>query len=151
MQWSRHILQGILLMGLTVFVHAVGTSILIKALKRYRAFWERHMGLILTTLSLTGVLATLVSLHLLEIGIWAVFYNGLGLFPDFETSAYYSLVTYTTVGYGDVVLPQEWRLIGTTEALIGIMMTAWSTAILIGIVTTVYSKDVMAWKVPPDP
>jgi voltage-gated potassium channel Kch len=82
----------------------------------------------------------LILLHLLEVGIWALFYYFRGVLPDLETSTYFSLLTYTTVGYGDVVLPKTWRIMGTSEALVGILMTAWSTALLISVVHTFHEK-----------
>jgi len=89
---------------------------------------------------LTWVVATLVVLHLLEVVGWGFYYHWMGILPDLETSVYYSLVTYTTVGYGDVVLLREWRLMGTSEALVGILMAAWSTALLIGIINSFHER-----------
>jgi len=66
--------------------------------------------------------------------------------PDFPTAAYFSLVTYATVGYGDVVLGQEWRLLGGVEGLAGILMTSWSTAILISDVQWVYKALNARWE-----
>jgi hypothetical protein len=67
---------------------------------------------------------------LVETGIWAVFYLRRELFVDFETSLYFSLVSYTTIGYGDVVLPQNWRLLGGIEGLSGVLLCGLSTAFL---------------------
>ena len=47
-------------------------------------------------------------LHVAESSTWATFYYTSELFQDFETSLYFSLVSYTAIGYGDVVLPQNW-------------------------------------------
>jgi len=53
--------------------------------------------------------------------------------PDFPSAAYFSAVTYTTTGYGDLVLPVSWRLVGAVEALTGILMCAWSTGFFLAI------------------
>ncbi|HYQ92284.1 MAG TPA: potassium channel family protein [Candidatus Competibacteraceae bacterium] len=129
------IAQGILLIGLTVLIHAGGLRLLLWRLAKHQLFWEAYHSLLVDTLWLTGVVSSLVVLHLTEIVLWALFFYRKGLFPNLETAGYYSLLTYTTVGYGDVVLPQWWRLVGTSEALVGILMTAWSTALLVGVVT----------------
>ena len=55
--------------------------------------------------------------------------------PDFTTAAYFSAVTYTTTGYGDLVLPEEWRLVGGVEALTGILMCGWSAAFFFAVVS----------------
>lgn len=135
-----HVLHGLFLMALTVFIHAVGSVLFLWTLSKYRGFLERHEQFWVTVLIITWVVGSLVALHLLEIATWGFYYWWMALLPDFETSVYYSLVTYTTVGYGDVVLPREWRLMGTTEAVVGIMMPAWSTALLIGILNEFHGK-----------
>jgi hypothetical protein len=58
--------------------------------------------------------------------------------PDFETSFYYSLKSYTTVGYGDVLPPVSWRLLGPIEAAVGVMMLGWSTAIIVAAVQRIF-------------
>ena len=68
-----------------------------------------------------------VLLHLLEITTWAVFYVWRDAMADLPSSLYFSAVTYTTTGYGDLVLPKEWQLVGAIEALTGILMCGWST------------------------
>jgi hypothetical protein len=61
-------------------------------------------------------------LHLLQIVIWGFFYAWSHGMPDLRSAFYFSAVTYTTTGYGDLVLPKEWRLVGGIEALTGILM-----------------------------
>ena len=54
--------------------------------------------------------------------MWGLFFVGQDAMPDLPSALYFSAVTYTTTGYGDLVLPQEWRLLGAIEALTGILM-----------------------------
>jgi hypothetical protein len=58
--------------------------------------------------------------------------------PDLETAAYFSLTCYTTVGYGDVVLPEPWRLLGPLEAAVGVLMLGWSTGVLVAVIGLMY-------------
>jgi voltage-gated potassium channel Kch len=141
----RQVIEGGGLIALTVAIHAAGAIGLLWFLGKYRPIWLRHDSLGFAVLSISGIVSCLVLLHLTEIAAWAFYYHLKGLFPDFETAAYYSLATYTTVGYGDVVLPREWRLEGTSEALVGILMTAWSTALLINVVNKFHAKVVERW------
>jgi hypothetical protein len=60
--------------------------------------------------------------------------------PDFETAIYFSLTSYTTVGYGDVVLPASWRILGPVEAGVGILMFGWSTGIMVTALTRIYGS-----------
>ena len=138
--------QGLILIMATVFIHGVGTIMFLRMLYRYRPYWEKHGGIVLNTLSLTWVVGTLVLLHLLEILVWALFYWIGQIFPTLETAAYFSVVTYTTVGYGDVVPPLTWRVFASFEALVGILMCAWSTALLMAVVNGMHSKTLAYWR-----
>jgi voltage-gated potassium channel Kch len=69
-----------------------------------------------------------------EILLWALLYRGLGLFPALEGSLYFSGITFTTVGYGDMTLPACWRLLSVAEAVNGVLMAGWSTAQLVYVV-----------------
>ena len=124
------------LMALCVTVHAMG---LIAVFRRMHArpahaawdFWP-------STLVLIRIASWTVFLHLLQILIWAFLYACRGAMPDFTTAAYFSAVTYTTTGYGDLVLPKEWRLVGGVEALTGILMCGLSTGMFFAVFTKVF-------------
>ena len=81
----------------------------------------------------------LLVLHLLETAVWAAAYSAAGVFPDFDTSLYYSLKSYATVGYGDVLPPISWRLLGPIEAVVGVLMLGWSTSIIVAAVQRIYN------------
>ena len=72
--------------------------------------------------------------HLIEITVWASFFLWKQAMPDLSSALYFSAVTYTTTGYGDLVLPAEWRLVGAVEALTGILMCGWSTGFFFAVV-----------------
>jgi hypothetical protein len=83
----------------------------------------------------------IVLLHLLEIGSWAVVYVWDEAMPDLASALYFSAVTYTTTGYGDLVLSKEWRLVGAIEALTGILMCGWSTGFFFAVVSRLYADS----------
>ena len=70
-------------------------------------------------------------LHVLEVLVWAGAYVALGAIGSLEEAIYFSIVSFTTVGYGDVVLPRDWRILGASEAAAGILIFGWSVALLI--------------------
>lgn len=76
------------------------------------------------------VLITILA-SLIEGAIWAVAYMGLNSFQTFEEALYFSLVTYSTLGYGDVILNEGDRLLSAFEATNGVIMLGWSTAIVL--------------------
>lgn len=134
------LIAALTLIALTVAIHATGAVALLRALDAYSRFWVRHAGFGFSILSLSWVVAALVFLHMLEIMVWASYFRLQGLFSDFETATYYSLATYTTIGFGDVVLAKDWRILGTVEGLVGVLMSGWSVAILVGLLTHLYEK-----------
>ncbi len=87
---------------------------------------------------LVRVASWLVLLHLLEVSLWALLYTWGHAIPDMHSALYFSSVTYTTVGYGDVVLPEGWRLAGGIEALTSILMCGWSTGFFFAILSNIY-------------
>jgi Ion channel len=82
-------------------------------------------------MSISFVVLGLFLLLSIEVWIWAGVYLALGAFPDVEHALYFSLVAFSTVGFGDIVPEDEWRLLGGVEALNGFLMIGWSTAYLI--------------------
>ena len=87
---------------------------------------------------LIRVASWLIVIHLAEVAVWALFYWGQECLPDAESSFYFSGVTYTTVGYGDLVLPKDWRLLGPVEAMTGILMFGLSTGIFFAFVARTF-------------
>ena len=119
-------------------IHTIGMAALTGWLLRWRRRIERHSNLTTSSLVLIMVFAVVIFLHLVETTIWAVFYFWRALFLDFETAMYFSLKTYTTVGYGDVVLPERWRLLGGIEGLSGVLLCGLSTAFIFAIVNALF-------------
>jgi voltage-gated potassium channel len=134
----RHLFAGIVLVALTVTIHSLGTAFIMGRLTAYRRRTEKRAGRVHSNLILTGLVSTLLVLHVTEVVVWGTFFDLRHCFPDAETSLYFSMITYTTVGHGDAVLSREWRMIGGIEALVGMLMVGWSTAILLGAVNWTY-------------
>jgi hypothetical protein len=80
----------------------------------------------------------LILLHVVEIALWALFFWWQKCLPDMESSFYFSGVTYATVGYGDLVLPLEWRLFGPIEGLTGILMCGLSVSFFFATVSKTF-------------
>src|SRR5215212_8864009 len=88
------------------------------------------------------VFAIVIGLSLIETGIWAVFYYFRGLFPNFEIALYFSLGTYSTIGYGDVVLPQRWRLLGGIEGISGVLLCGLSGAFIFAVLNVLFQSRI---------
>lgn len=125
----------------TVVLHAFGSVYVVKPVTgiwksvatstvRSRPVW-----------TLTRLVGLLLILHLLEMAVWAAAYTGAGVFRDFETSFYFSVKSFTTVGYGDVQPENSWRLLGPMEAAVGVLMLGWSTSILVAAVQRIFNDS----------
>ena len=125
------------LLALTVAIHAAGLSAMLPGLRSLLP--DRRFSQV--TWLLVRVAWWLVLLHLAEIAVWALFYWQQKCLPDAESSFYFSAVTYTTVGYGDLVLPQEWRLVGAVEGLTGILMCGLSTGLFFAVVSKLLAAN----------
>jgi hypothetical protein len=131
------LIQGIGLLGFTVAIHA---AVLGAMLHRFQKHIQNQppLGFIAHSWLLTRVAGVTVLAHLTEIAIWAGFYYWKEALPSFETSFYFSSVTYATIGYGDIVLPQPWRVLAAMEGLTGILMCGWSGAFFFAAVNRLY-------------
>lgn len=124
----QNLITAFTLMAVCVCIHASGLALLIALWKKkQKRLANLHTSPAEVTLLLIKVAAWLIFLHLLQIMVWAVYFNASGAFADLSTSFYFSSVTYTTTGFGDVVLPDDRRLMGGIQSLTGILMCGIST------------------------
>ena len=132
------LVNAFVLMALCVAIHAVGLTAALRWLGhpagRARTFW-RPIGVLI------AIAAWVIFFHLIEITVWGLFYSWKECMPDLQSALYFSAVTYTTTGYGDLVLPREWQLVGGVEALTGILMCGWSTGFFFAVVSRMYQAQ----------
>jgi voltage-gated potassium channel len=129
------------LTAITVIIHGAGAQ---ASARRVAGLWtgrKDRPGRFAAELLMAQLVGALLLLHIAEALVWALFYVLAGALPDLETAAYFSLTSYTTVGYGDVVLPEAWRLLGPIEAAVGVLMLGWSTGILVVAIGVIYRQS----------
>ena len=126
------------LVALCVIIHITGMASLTTLLLRRRSHIQKNPRLLKSSLLLIVTFGIIILLHLAETIIWAGFYYSRNLFQSFETSLYFSLKTYTTVGYGDILLPERWRLLGGIEGLSGVLLCGVSTAFIFAILNALF-------------
>jgi hypothetical protein len=129
-----------LLVSACVVIHGLGMVLGFRWLSHTRARHGHHFSLWESFRILVRVVYGLLLLHLLQIIVWAACYHWNGCFPDFETAFYYSATSYSTVGYGDVIPPEHWRILGSVEAVTGILMFGWSTGVLFSVVNHLQTR-----------
>ncbi len=119
-----------------VLVHMVGLFLLLHFLRSnaHRVSWRPRRGNFFRQSALILAVALGVfALHSVEIWIYAFAYMALGAFSDFPTALYFSTTSFSTIGYGDVVLSPEWRLFGAIEGVTGLILIGWSSAFLLSV------------------
>lgn len=134
-----NIVIGCLLIVLSIFIHAMATRIVMILAKKhvsvghperyFKEFWISVIVLIMFAASL------------IETVFWSATYLFLGAIEHFEEALYFSIVTFTTLGYGDIVLSESNRLLASLEAANGIIIFGWSTAIIMAVVQRFYFKS----------
>lgn len=124
---------AVLLVIVTLCLQCAVVGVLINWL---RCFMTRHMNELGPMRSAGLVLKLTIAIILLQgvvILLWASFYR-LRCFPSWELAFYFSGASYSTVGYGDVVLPAHWRLLGPLESMTGVLMCGVSVSLLVAVV-----------------
>lgn len=129
------ILIAAVLVAVTVAVHAAGLGLLLSSLVKAHTAPPLQPWPI--TRFLIGLAWLLILIHVAEITVWALWYLWAGCLPDAESAFYFSGVTYTTVGYGDLLLPERWRMLAPVEALTGILMCGLSAGLFFATVTRI--------------
>lgn len=114
-------------------IHLIGLALLTRVLRSHRKAFGKLRILPLTILLAATV--GIIGIHTIEIWLYAGLYLGLGAFGHFEEALYFSTVTYASIGYGDLLMPHEWRIFGAIEGAAGIIMLGWSTAYLVSLLT----------------
>ena len=79
---------------------------------------------------ISTVMTLLVLGNFLQISIWAALFMHLGEFQDFTTASYHSAVNFATLGYGDIVMSEQHRILGPMQAVNGVLMVGVSTAVV---------------------
>lgn len=136
-----HIGLCALLLVLTTTVHAGAMVLAFDGLKLMHAKrWGRRS--ILTRMTLLSSLVVVMFLAaLLETGLWALTYLAVGALSSFGEALYFSMVTFTTLGYGDITLDENWRLLSSFAAANGTLMFGWTTALIMALVHRLYVHD----------
>jgi len=125
---------AVLLVVLTLCLQCAGLAVLITWLRRAVASGIYKLGPFRSAAMIMRSTAGVIVLHGLEILLWAGGYHWFCL-PSWESAFYFSASSYATVGYGDVVLPSNWRMLGPMEGMIGVLMCGVSASLLFAIVT----------------
>lgn len=130
-----------LVISLTVVLHAFGLDFTMTHLRRAEKLLLTQLHRFWRPLLLAGSVLFIFALHVAEIWLWAFVFYGAGALADFKEALYFSTTCFTTLGFGDVLLQEPWRLLGPAEAANGLMLFAWSAAFTFEILARLYRAE----------
>lgn len=135
MELTPQILLGTALLSLCAIVHVALVAKSIQSIPRISQRLERIKFSWRMPLLVGIAFAMVVFSHTIQVWIWAGMFLWQDTFSDWPTSVYFSLVTYTTLGYGDITLGEGHRVFAAFSAVTGLLTFGLSTAFLVGLVT----------------
>ena len=140
MTFFRQASAAAILTTLTLSLQVAGMALLIHWARGRLASNIHKLGTLPAAVLMVRFTTAIIALHLSHIVLWTTFYHWQ-CFPSWETAFYFSTTSFTTVGYGDVVLSQRWRNLGPVESISGVLMTGLSVSVLFAIVTRLVEHE----------
>ena len=139
-----HFMRGLGMVGATVIVQTIAQITLTRFMEVVPP--PRPSGRHLNYLGVAYIIAPVLILMFGVIGemaLWALLYYSWGELGGFTNSVYFSLASFTTVGASELALSPAHRIVGATEAAVGMLMFGWSTALLFDVIQTMRGQHAM--------
>jgi hypothetical protein len=133
----RNFVVGVPTMVLCLIVQVVVVFWCVRYCTRQSDSDASHAGWLRTIRPLSVSMLAMMTANLLQIALWGVLFVGLGEFEELYPAIYHSAVNFTSLGYGDVVMKQEWKLLGPLEAANGVLMMSMTAAALTAILQNI--------------
>lgn len=140
---NGQLLIGSITIVIIVIIHIISLVLLSRYLgeKITHTFYKSNV--IGQTIIISTALFASIAIHVIEAWIWAVLYYLLGEFENLQNALYFSVVTLTTLGYGDITLSNKWQLLSAFEAMGGLLLFGFTTAFLISFIQSLlFTKKV---------
>ncbi|HNP37359.1 MAG TPA: potassium channel family protein [Woeseiaceae bacterium] len=134
------LLTALAVTALTIIVHGVGTTQWLRHLTHEHAGRDYRLKTRMRLVVIIQTATLMILLHFIEIMMWAGAFMVVARdeLQTFETAVYFSAVTFTTLGYGDITLSTDWRLLSGFEAIGGIVLIGWTTAFLFAVLQRIW-------------
>ena len=140
MSFFPEIATAVLLVILTLWLQCIGLAALLHWVRRAVVGDLHRLGPFRSATLVVRLTAAVITLHGVLILFWASCYRRL-CFSSWESALYFSASSYATVGYGDIILPTNWRMLGPLESIIGVLMCGISVSVLFATVTRLVNRD----------
>ena len=137
---GNQILIGTFMILVSVVFHITALVYLVKTLERINTSTQATDENFRIIFFLSAATLFVVAVHVIEAWGWAAMYYMLGEFTEFNQSLYFSVVTVTTLGYGDITLSDRWQLLASFEAMGGLILFGVTVAFLFEILRPLFAK-----------
>jgi len=129
----ENLLLATLMVCTTVSIHFFGLLVLMRMLRSRGHRFRVYESVVGQGALILAIVLGIFAIHTSEIWLYAFVFKAIGAVGEFETALYFSTVTFASLGYGDVLLGDHWRLFGAIEAANGVVLFAWSTTFLLSV------------------
>lgn len=136
----REIGIAVCIVIITLWLQSAGLAALVHWVRHALASDAHRLGPFRSAVLVVRLTATVIVLHGVLILFWASCYRRF-CFPSWESALYFSASSYATVGYGDVVLPSNWRMLGPLESILGVLMCGISVSVLFATITWLVNRE----------
>jgi hypothetical protein len=136
-----NLLTGIPVMLLCLVMQATFVTLCLRSYVRFKRSYQGRETRTFDVILLSMVMLLMLFSNFVQMGIWAFLFMLLGEFGDFGSALYFSAVNFATLGYGDIVMTDRWRLLGPLEAATGILMFGVSTAVMTAAIMDVIKSN----------
>ncbi len=132
---------GSAVLGVCLIIHVGCLALCARVLQTASERMRIHALALQITAMLMLVLGILIFALTIQIWVWSLIWIVFEIFPDWNTSVYFSLVTFTALGYGDLVLGPEARIFAAFAAVTGLLSFGLSTAFLVYMVQQLFKEE----------
>lgn len=139
MKTLLEILFGAGLLVCIMMIHGLGMYQVMHRFERHWSAYIRERSEVMRQVFFGWLVSLMLLTHMLEVTSWATILKFLNAIPDFRTAFYFAGETYTTVGFGDVILTNQWRQLALFIAISGLFSFGWTTGVLVGMVSRTYA------------
>ena len=140
MTLTREIGIAVCIVIITLWLQSAGLAALIHWVRQALSSDAHRLGPLRSAVLVVRLTTAVIVLHGVLILFWASCYRRL-CFSSWESALYFSASSYATVGYGDVILPSNWRMLGPLESIIGVLMCGISVSVLFAAIARLVNRD----------
>ena len=142
--FNEQLLIGAAMIALCVIIHGIGLftiqGVLTREAIKQRVSSMRRLSFFGTLFILLSVFA-IIFIHFVEIWLFAFLYSYLGALHTFSEALYFSTISYSTAGYSDALIHEQWRMIAALEGILGVILLGWSTAFFVRVLGRLEGDD----------